>query len=182
MTKIRPGTRDAIIEAAFLTFNDTPGAVLADVAKRAGVGRATLHRHFKSRTDLLVALAQTAMDELEAVVEAATSEAQSYREALHMSLCAVIPLASRQWFLSHEDFGANPALVARHQASIDALHATIEGARAEGRFPPDLPTPWIAEVYENLIYAAWTMVRAEEATTRQAADMAWRTFVKGVSK
>ena len=50
MTKsLRLSSRDAIIEAAFAVFSKNPGAPLADVAGRAGVGRATLHRHFASR-------------------------------------------------------------------------------------------------------------------------------------
>ena len=180
--KIKPSSKDAIVEAAFLTFNEDPTASLADVADRAGVGRATLHRHFAARQDLITALAEIALDEIDAVIDAATADAPSYTEALRLSLHATIPLATRQWFLSHEDYAQAPDLIARYDASLAELHNTIEAARAEGSFAADLPTRWIAEAYENLIYAAWTMVREEEATTRQAADMAWRTFLKGVSQ
>ncbi len=181
MSKIRPKTLDAIIEAAFRTFNENPGASLGTVADRAGVGRATLHRHFSSRQDLMVALAKTAMDELDDAIEAATENAQTQTEVLRLALAAMVPLANRQWFLSHEDFSDDTALAARYDASVAELHQEIEGARSEGSFAADLPTVWIAEVYENLIYAAWIMVREEHATPRQAADLAWRTFIKGVS-
>lgn len=181
MQTIKPKTLSAIIEAAFQTFNESPGASLGTVADRAGVGRATLHRHFSSRQDLMVALAKTAMDELDQAIDTATADAQTHTEGLQQALAAVIPLASRQWFLSHEDFGEEPELAARHEAGIAELYAEIDAARGEGSFADDLPTHWIADVYENLIYAAWTMVREEHATPRQAADMAWRTFLKGVS-
>lgn len=174
-------TRSAIIDAAFLVLNEDPAASLADVAARAGVGRATLHRHFSSRQDLILALAKAAMDELDRAVAKATAEAASHTEGLCLTLQAVIPLATRQWFLAHEDFDAAPDLTARYEADQQELYQAIEAARAEGGFAADLPTRWIVEVYENLIYAGWSMVRAEEATTRQAADMAWRTFIKGVS-
>ncbi len=181
MKAMKPTTRDAIIEAAFLTFNETPGGSLGDVAARAGVGRATLHRHFNARDDLMAALAQTAIDELDEAIDAATAHAPTHTECLRLSLAAVIPLASRQWFLSHEDFSKTPELTARYQASVAELYMEIDAARAEGSLAPDLPTRWIAEAYENLIYAAWTMVREDEATARQAIDMTWRTFLKGVS-
>lgn len=182
MEAIKPTTKDAIIKAAFLTFNENPGAALSEVADRAGVGRATLHRHFSARDDLMATLAQTAMDELDAAIDLATVNAQSHTEGLQLSLAAVVPLASRQWFLSHEDFSKTPDLLVRHRESVAELHAEIEAARAEGSFDPDLPTEWIAEVYENLIYTAWTMVREEHATPRQAGIMAWNTFLKGVAK
>lgn len=181
MTKIRPSTRDAIIEAAFLTFNESPGAALSSVADRAGVGRATLHRHFSSRQELMVALAKTAMDELDAAIEAAIANASTHTEVLEQALAAMVPLASRQWFLSHEKLDDEPALAARYAASIAELHQEIDAARSEGSFAADLPTVWVAEAYEELTYAAWVMVRDGHATSMQAADLAWRTFIKGVS-
>lgn len=181
MKKIKPSSRDAILEAAFQTFSQRPGASLGDVAEHAGVGRATLHRHFSSRQVLMVALAQTALEELNEAVDAAVEDAQSHKDGLKLALAAIIPLASRQWFLSHEPVDDDPDIAAAYKADIDELHKEIEAARDEGAFAADLSTKWIAETYENLIYAAWTMVRDEEATPDQAADMAWRTFMKGVS-
>lgn len=182
MKKIKPSSQEAVLEAAFLTFNERPGASLGDVAERAGVGRATLHRHFSSRRALMVALAKTALKELNDAVETATEDARSHTDGLRLSLAAIIPLANRQWFLSHELFDDDAEVTIAFEADIAELHKEIEAAKAEGSFATGLPTKWIAETYENLIYAAWTMVREEEATPSQAADMAWRTFIKGVAQ
>ncbi|MEM7465003.1 MAG: TetR/AcrR family transcriptional regulator [Pseudomonadota bacterium] len=182
MQKIKPSSRDAIIEAAFQTFGQRPGASLGTVAERAGVGRATLHRHFSSRHDLMVALAQIAIKELNEAVDAATADAKSHTDSMRLALGAIIPLASRQWFLSHETVEDDPEIAAAYESDIAELHTEIEAAMAEGGIAADLSTEWIAEVYLNLIYAAWTMVRTEEATPSQAADMAWRTFMKGVAE
>lgn len=182
MKKIKPSSRDAIIEAAFQTFSQKPGASLGEVADHAGVGRATLHRHFKSRQFLLNELAQIAHAELGIAIEEAVRDAQSYTDGLKLALAAIIPLANRQWFLSHEPFEKDPKIEAAYTAEKEELLNDIEAAKAEGSFDSELPTIWIAEVYENLIYTAWTLVREEEATPNQAADMAWRTFMNGVSK
>ena len=119
---------------------------------------------------------------INAAVEAATLDAQTHTDGLRLSISAIIPLANRQWFLSHELFEENSEIVTAYEAGIAELHKEIEAAKMEGSFDSDLPTKWIAETYENLIYAAWTMVRDEDATPSQAADMAWRTFMKGVSQ
>ncbi|MEM8798198.1 MAG: TetR/AcrR family transcriptional regulator [Pseudomonadota bacterium] len=182
MAIIKPSTRDAILEAAFETFNERPGASLGDVANRAGVGRATLHRHFSSRDVLMVALAETAIEELNRAVDEAVADAETHTEGLKFSLAAIIPLASRQWFLSHEPVEDDPKIAADYQADIEELFKEIDGAKTEGSIAPDLPTKWVAETYEGLIYAAWKLVREEEATPSQAADLAWRTFMKGVAK
>ncbi|MEM9627383.1 MAG: TetR/AcrR family transcriptional regulator [Pseudomonadota bacterium] len=180
MNQIRPNTRDAIIEAAFQTFSGDPGASLADVAERAGVGRATLHRHFKGRDDLMVALAHAAISELDEAVDAATADAESYSEALRISLAAIIPLADRQWFLAHEPVDHNPEIKAAYQRQLGELAEAIDAAKAEGSFSRDIPTGWIVQAFDHLTYAAWESVRAGESTASQAASLAWRTLTTGL--
>ena len=180
MKKIRPDTRDAIIEAAFLVFADNPGATLADVAERAGVGRATLHRHFPGRLELLRALAKVALSELERAVDEATADAVSYEDGFRLALHATVPLANRQWFLAHEGLETDEEIAAAYKASLEDLHRDVEMAKQEGVFDTAVPTAWIVEAYENLTYAAWSLVRSGEATPKQAADLAWLTLSRGL--
>lgn len=180
MTQIRPQTRDAIVEAAFQVFGRDPGASLAEVADRAGVGRATLHRHFRGREDLMVALAQAATRELDAAVDAASADAESYGAALKAALAAVIPLADRHWFLAREPVEQDPEVMAGYQRQLRELAEAIDAAKTEGCLDPDVPTPWIMQAFDHLVYAAWAAVRAGEATTGQAADLAWRTLTRGL--
>ncbi len=181
MNKIRPTSRDAILEAAFQIFNKRPSASLGDVAEHAGVGRATLHRHFSSRETLMVALAQTAIAELNAAVETAVADATSHTDGLKRALLAIIPLAERQWFLAHEPVMQDPAVEAAYKSDQAELCATIDAAKREGTFSQSVPTRWIAESYEGLIFAAWAMVRDQELTATQAADLAWRTLTEGLA-
>lgn len=180
MTTIRPTTRDAIIAAAFQVFGRDPAASLGDVAARAGVGRATLHRHFQGRDDLMVALAGAAIAELDAAVDAATADAASHTEALRLSLDAIMPLADRQWFLAREPLERVPEIKAGHDRQLAELAESVAAAKREGGLDPAVPTPWIVQAYDHLLYAAWELVRAGEATPAQAAALAWRTLTTGL--
>ncbi|MEO0624576.1 MAG: helix-turn-helix domain-containing protein [Pseudomonadota bacterium] len=180
MSKIRPDAQNAIIEAAFIVYAERPTASLGDVAERAGVGRATLHRYFAGRADLMRALALTAMEELEQAVTAQTAPAENYGDGFRLALHAIVPLADRQLFLAQEGLEADPQVAAAYQASRDQLHADVEAAKAEGFFAADMPTAWIVTVFENLIYAAWSLVRDGEATPKQAAELAWHTLSNGL--
>ncbi|MEO1363335.1 MAG: helix-turn-helix domain-containing protein [Pseudomonadota bacterium] len=173
-------SRATILNAAFDVFSQNPGASLSDVAVAAGVGRATLHRHFAGRDDLMVALTLAASRELDAAVEVAVAECTTYTEALRVALGAILPLASRHMFLATQTAQHDPRVTETHAAQTRALADEIEAARAEGTFAPDIPTAWIIEAYENLIYAGWALVVAGEATPKQAADLAWRTFTQGL--
>ena len=173
-------SRTAILEAAFDLLNRNPSATLAEIATHAGVGRATLHRHFDGRRDLMLALARNATEELDAAVEAATAGAQTHTEGLRLALEAMIPLATRQWFLATDPIARDPEVAGALAEEKRLLKAEIDAARAEGAFAPQFTTEWIAETYEALLFAAWALVRDGEATPKQAALMAWTTFSNGL--
>lgn len=173
-------TRQAIIEAGFDVLNRNTGASLAEIALSAGVGRATLHRQFSSRDDLLRTLAHIAIEEMDAATQAACEGVQSNGDAMRRCLEALIPLGSRHGFIAREPVDEDDALSAEYARLDTETVETIEGAKAEGLFPASVPTGWIARVYDHLLYAAWDSVRSDEATPSQAADLAWRTLTKGL--
>lgn len=170
----------AIIEAGFVVFSRNPGSSLAQVAEHAGVGRATLHRYFSSRDVLMEALAKVASKELTQAVEAAIKDSKTYSQALRKSLDAIIPLADRQWFLASDAVSGSPQTSEIHKIERAELIKTIDQAKGEGTFSPNIPSGWIAESYDNLIYAAWLQVRDEELTPKQAANLVWQTLTCGL--
>ncbi|MCE8006496.1 TetR/AcrR family transcriptional regulator [Aestuariivita sp.] len=169
-----------LLEAGFAVLSRNPGASLADVAQAAGVGRATLHRHFSSRSDLVTALARQAMRELAEAVDTATADAESYWDGLRLAMQAVVPLAHRHMFLMRDE-NLSPDVEAAFAQDARELRDTIDAAKAEGAIRADLPTEGVALAYDYLIYAGWEMVRRDEATPRQAADLAWTMFAKGAA-
>ena len=181
MSKIRPETYEAIVEAAFLVFSEDPTASLADVANRAGVGRATLHRHFPGRPELMRTLAKTAMSELSDAIEETTANAESYEESFRLSFHAMVPLANRQLFLVHQGLETDEEVAAIYKANLNELREDVEKAKGEGVFDPAIPTAWIVSSYEHLTYAAWALVQSGEATPKQAAELAWRTLKIGLN-
>ena len=65
---LRPTARRAIVDAAIRLWAVNPGASLSEVALRAGVGRATLHRHFHGRDALVTAVARICLEEMREAV------------------------------------------------------------------------------------------------------------------
>lgn len=179
---IRPSTRDAIIAAAFDVLSRDPSASLSEIADRAGVGRATLHRHFAGRDDLIHALALIATEEMDEAAEAACKNAASYGDAFQRMLKALIPLGDRHGFLAREPIEDDPEIAAEFKRQADETRAMIEEAKREGVFDPHVPTDWINQAFDHLLYAAWESVKAGEVTHEQAADLAWRTLTKGLGK
>ena len=179
---IRLTTRDAIINAAFAVFSKNPSAALSEVATLAGVGRATLHRHFASREDLVRQLARIANDEMERAVEAACANVASYSEAVRKSLQALIPLGDRFGFLELEPLEDDPDLKVAYDRQRRETEEMVEAAKREGLFDKAIPTSWIVQAYDHLLFAGWESVKAGETTSDQAADLAWLTLTNGLRK
>jgi len=169
-----------ILYAGFDVFSQNPGASLAEVAAHAGVGRATLHRHFSGRADLVAEMALVASQELNAAVKEATRDTETYTDGLRIAFRAMLPLAQRYMFLATEPVDQDPRVADAYAGDKAELRDDIEQAKAEGTFDPAIPTIWIAQAYENLLFAGWAMVAAQEATPNQAADLAWRTLTQGL--
>lgn len=177
---IRPSTRDAIIEAGFQLYNEDPTASLAQIAERAGIGRATLHRHFGSRDELMETLAAAALEEIDNTATLAAEHAKTHAEALERMMAAIVPLADRHWFLSREPVENYPAVAAEIRRQEQEMMALMEAVKDEGAIDKNVATAWAVQVFDNLIFAAWEMVRTEQATPAQASAWAWQTFTGGL--
>ncbi len=179
MKTIRPNTEQAIIEAAFMQLNKNPKASLADIAQLAGVGRATLHRHFSGRDELISVMAKLAIEETETAANLASQSSTSYSAALEHIFKAMIPLGSRHWFLSQEHISADEKIKRKLKKQDQDMTKLINKAKNEGLFKHH-PTAWITQAYDHMIHAAWTLIKTEQATTQQVTDWAWSTLVGGL--
>lgn len=179
---IRPTTQTAIIEAAFEVLNADPSASVSDVATRAGVGRATLHRYFSSRGALIKGLAVIALEEMDVAVSTATKDAQSYTEAFETMFRVLVPLGDRHGFLTQETLANDPETAAAFQRQKDGMFDLIDALKKEGLFASDVPTEWINQAFDYLLYAAWDSVKRSALTQTQATDLALKTLTNGLGK
>ena len=176
---LRPPMRDAIVDAAIDTFARNPGASLSDVARRAGVGRASLHRYFPSRGDLVTAISRQCMDEIDAATAAALADARTARERLSRMMEAVVPLGDRYHFLATEAFH-DESLQARYEEDLAWVARLVDALKAEGVIAPDVPRSWAVANIDTQVWLAWSEVAAGRLAPAHAADLALRTLLEGL--
>jgi AcrR family transcriptional regulator len=125
--------REAFVEVG-------PGVPLEEVARRAGVGIATLYRRFGDRAGLLRAVVIAALEDSRAAAEAALAStgegadglgalAEYMHAVLDLRVSAVVPLALDR--LDLEDPGIAPV----REASATAVERLIEAAHDDGSLP-----------------------------------------------
>ncbi|MEM1434368.1 MAG: TetR/AcrR family transcriptional regulator [Pseudomonadota bacterium] len=177
--KIRPATLEAIIEAATAIFSANPNASMSEVAIKAGVGRATLHRHFPTRNDLLREIGHRCVRETNAAAAALISEDQTSLEQLQNAFRAVIPLGDQYHFLN-QAVGGDEALDAAYAAQLDWLKQLIRTLKADGHVDPELPEEWVLALIDQLIWTAWEQASRGLIRVQEAPRLALRTLLKGV--
>jgi AcrR family transcriptional regulator len=77
-------SRRAILDAAHELYSNGGEASFAEIAQEAGVGQATVYRHFEHREDLLAALAEEGMGRLEQKAAATALDAESFEGLLRL--------------------------------------------------------------------------------------------------
>jgi TetR/AcrR family transcriptional regulator, mexCD-oprJ operon repressor len=144
-----------IQEAAIRLWAEEPNAGVADVAAAAGVGRATLYRHFPTRESLLEAIRTQGLIDGEAAIEACRIDEGSPTEALSRLLAAWLELGDRyRVVVANPSQPDNLAAREREDRLGGAIMTLIMRGQAEGEFSKDVPPVWGASAVGALLVAA----------------------------
>ena len=172
--------RERILLAAATVWAADPSAPLEVIAQAAGVGRATLHRYFASRGDLIRAAALSGIDALGATLERAALFDMPAGDALDLLIALLVPFGDRLHFLLVTgDLLTDPEL-AEAEATIDApIRRLLDAAAAAGVLRADMPGAWRFRALESLLYAAWTAVAAGEVARLDAPVLVRDAFRRG---
>jgi TetR/AcrR family transcriptional regulator, mexCD-oprJ operon repressor len=144
-----------IQEAAIRLWAEEPNAGVADVAAAAGVGRATLYRHFPTRESLLEAIRTQGLIDGEAAIATCGIDEGSATEALSRLLAAWLELGDRyRVVVANPSKPDNLAAREREDRLAGAIMTVIMRGQAEGEFSKDVPPIWAMSAVGALLVAA----------------------------
>lgn len=176
-------SRRAILEAAVGVLVADRGASLQEISAAAGVGRATLHRHFPGRDDLIRAIALDVLGECETAIASARLEEGTVEEALERLVGGLVPIGERFHFLLYEvQLEDDPEYAAADARVLRPVDGLIERGRRDGTFRAGVPVAWIGDALEALIYAAWEGVRDGRIARRDAPGLVTTTLLSGLGE
>ncbi len=155
-----------IVEVAARLLADNPGAGMAEVAAGAGVGRATLYRHFPTREALVDAIREQAIEDAEQALAACRLDEGTATEALGRLCAAWLDVAERYAV-------AEPKHAPRSHVLADPLIALLERGQAAGEFSRELTSQWMARVFGAVLLAG-----ARDGTL--PPDTVFRTLLRGL--
>jgi AcrR family transcriptional regulator len=146
---------DRILDAALAALASDPEASMAEIARRAGVVRATIYVHFPTRDALIGAVTERAVAEVTKAIEAGEPAEGDATEALERVVAAawrnlgrfhaLVEINAR---LPHAD------LHAMHQPVLAVMAPLIERGQRDGSFRSGVPATWHLSMLLALVHAA----------------------------
>ncbi|QGV81556.1 TetR/AcrR family transcriptional regulator [Streptomyces ficellus] len=151
--------REQVLRTAAALLSRKATATMDEVARAAGIGRATLHRHFAGRDALVRALEAYGIQEFEGAIEAARLDDGTAEDALLRLIAGLEPVAGLLAFLVTENQLFEGDQVNEGWARLDArVAALFRRGQEQGEFRIDLTPVWLTEALYGLIgTCAWAV-------------------------
>lgn len=166
----------SILAAAARLLADEPAAGMGEIAAEAGLGRATLYRHFPTREALVEGLRRDAFDAVAIVIE---STAATPAEGRVQRLCEQLVDVGARWRIV---FGR--PLDERHAEEVRSrfdkpIVALIEQAQRCGELDADLQPAQVLIVLGGTITAILTEIAAGRMTVPAGQRLLARALFSG---
>lgn len=151
--------RDHVLRSAAALLTHKSTATMDEVAKAAGISRATLHRQFAGRDALVRALESLGIAECEAVVDSARLDEGAASDAVRRLVRGIEPVAGLLAFLYTENQLFEGEEVDEGWSRIDArIAALFRRGQDNGEFRIDLTPTWLTEALFGLLASgAWVV-------------------------
>jgi AcrR family transcriptional regulator len=157
--------REAILEAARELFAEPGDVPMCEVARRAGVGQATLYRNFPNRGALAAEVLREQIDRVARRAAAHEGEPDAFFVLLRELVEAMVHIYALSE-LAREDVAGGSRLEEERHRVADLLRAPLRDAKATGTLRRDAS---IDDVFLVLLMARGAMERATGAAARAAA-------------
>jgi len=170
--------RERILDHAVGLLAERPGVGMAEVAAAAGIGRATLYRHFPNREDLIDALRDRAGEETEQAIADSRLREDSASDAFARLIAAILKIGDRYAFLLADP--RRPGFDAEREQRIGVpLLELVERGQAAGEFSRELSPRWLLTVFGAVVVNAVREIEAGFLDRADAPRIVTATLLRG---
>jgi AcrR family transcriptional regulator len=153
------------------------GATISEVAAEAGIGRATVYRYFKTREQLVSALWEAALSEVEGHLSAARLEQVPFEEGVVRVVQAIAGVSERYAVLLSEP--SYEELERGREVLGDRVFALLERGQKSGALRDDIPLELIAEMFGGLILAGLRQALGQGLGIEEASSIVVAVYLRG---
>lgn len=175
--------REHVLREATALLIRRPTAAMDDIARAAGISRATLHRLYAGRDALVRALGTRALEQVSAAVDAARLDDGPADAALRRMVDELMPIAEYLGFLYGESALIDvPEIEDAWKRIDDRVGAIVRRGQQDGALRVDLPAAWITEAVFSLAVGAGWSVRDGRLARREAPHAVTELLLGGAAR
>ena len=173
----------AIINGALEALASDPDVSMAEIARRAGVVRATIYMHFPTRESLLDAVMERATGLVAQAIREAEPDRGEPKEALERVLLATWQQLSQFHNVLQININRLSAkeLRRRHLPMTSQLVPLAERGQAEGVFRSDVSATWLIAVVRAIVHTASTELQGGRLSQDEVERTMLTTALAAVS-
>jgi TetR/AcrR family transcriptional repressor of mexCD-oprJ operon len=171
-------TAAAILEAASRVLaRQGQAATINEVAVEAGIGRATVYRYFKTREQLVSALWDVALSEVDERLTAARLEQVPFEQGLARVVRVIASVGERYAVLLREQ--DSEGLERGREVIGDRVFATLERGQRSGALRSDVSLELIAEMFGGIVLAGLRQALEQGLGIEEASSAVVSVFLRG---
>jgi AcrR family transcriptional regulator len=173
----------AIVGGALEALASDPDVSMAEIARRAGVVRATIYMHFPTREALLDAVMEHATSQVADAIREAEPDRGEPKEALERVLRATWKQLSQFHGVLEVNINRLSAqeLHRRHLPMTTQFLPLLERGQADGVFRSDVTALWLIAVVRAIVHTASTELRAGRLAEAEVERTMLTTALAAVS-
>jgi TetR/AcrR family transcriptional repressor of mexCD-oprJ operon len=172
-----------ILDAAAQVLARHAGAGMAEIATAAGLGRATLYRHFRGRDELIEALHEQAFADAGVAIGSCRLDDGPVPDALRRVIAALLEVAVQYHILFDDSFlqrTHSERQAERRERLAAPIARLVERGQRQGELAPELPARWVGDALGSLLLTGLRLVVEGELTHERARELAGATLLDGV--
>lgn len=165
------------MDAALRLLATATSITTEDIAREAGVGRATVFRHFDSQDALFAAAGERAFTAAGEALAAAELDRGPVESAARRAIDTLISLSTEYAVLASSMSLGETLADDRVDELLTPVASLITRGQQDGVIEQDLPVRWLVDVLADLSFGA--SFRGHGRTPEAQADLVERTFWQG---
>lgn len=175
-------TKERILLTSAKLLAKNPGISVSEIAIEAQVGRATLHRHFPKREDLLNDLVIFVLEKTYSITEEVIALDISAKSRLEAIIQKFIPMGDLFHFLMTDTtLYSNQKAQKMYQKQLDGMMHLVEQAKQDGDISGNVSTSWVVYALDALLYSAWQGINDGYIAVNDATAFVTGTLFHGIS-
>jgi AcrR family transcriptional regulator len=168
----------AILEAAARVLaRQGQGATINEVAAEAGIGRATVYRYFETREQLVSALWEAALSEIDERLTAERLELVPFEEGIVRFVRAIASVGERYAVLLREQ--SRDELERGREVLGAPVRELLERGRKSGALRTDISLDLLGEMFGGLVLAGLRRALDDGLGIEQASSTVVAIFLRG---